>query len=268
VRTFSTVIKSGPLGRFAGLRRRLPLRSRRTQARLRPEAVGRRTRVTAESGHGSTRTLTPSTTSTAREPRPELPPIAQTKFARRRPGPPARGPRIQSHPAARGSAPWNQTLREAPASGARTMCCPSRTEGDQTAAAWSRSFGRCGAPPGPGGGGPVGTSQRDGKIHTATLGTSWAPPTTLLRRVGPIGRLLPAWTTCNASTVMVGPSLVVKLVKHRLKRCCRNDAGNVQLPAVAVCPTSGSLPSARGLKARNLSRVPPGGEPARLGRLV
>jgi hypothetical protein len=81
VRTFSTVIKSGPLGRFAGLRRRLPLRSRRTQARLRPEAVGRRTRVTAESGHGSTRTLTPSTTSTAREPRPELPPIAQTKFA-------------------------------------------------------------------------------------------------------------------------------------------------------------------------------------------
>ena len=48
-------------------------------------------------------------------------------------------------PAARGSAPWTPTLREAPAGPASVL--PTRTEGHQTAPGWSRSFVRWGAPP-------------------------------------------------------------------------------------------------------------------------
>jgi hypothetical protein len=60
-------------------------------------------------------------------------------------------------------APNPRRLRDAPTRSRD----PSRTEGDQTAPAWSRSYVRWGAPPGPGGRGPDGWNLRDGMPGTA-----------------------------------------------------------------------------------------------------
>ena len=143
------------------LDRRNPHRRRRrpnphlhftTEAR---PATSSATPWTPSKATGATSATSPARTSRRRA----LQPRAQPGL--RRPRPPALDPEASGGPRAKSHSRNPNPPGGAP--GTPAEASPSRTEGNQTAPSWSRSFVRWGAPPGPGGGGPVRGDLRDGK---------------------------------------------------------------------------------------------------------